>query len=130
MDSGAAYWPVPPSETDAVPPCALSLILSVPVCFISALALNLTEMAQNVPGARLAGQSLVCVNTPGSEIISITQSSRASYCISYFSSCPSCLRGSIILHCFALYVHRIYWERHTGMVGGSGGFGAAATDDV
>jgi len=32
---------------------------------------NVTEIEQDVPAARLAGQLLVSVNTPGSEIISI-----------------------------------------------------------
>ena len=50
----------------------MSVIVRVPLCFIAALGVNVTEIVQNVPGARLAGQSLVSAKTPGVEIISIT----------------------------------------------------------
>src|SRR5271167_1507652 len=51
-------------------PFALSVIVSVPVCVVGgALGVNLTEIEHEVPAARLGGQLLVSMNTPGSEII-------------------------------------------------------------
>jgi hypothetical protein len=49
----------------------LSVIVSVPVCFAAVLGVNVTEIEHDAPDAKLAGQLLVCINTPGSEIISI-----------------------------------------------------------
>ena len=48
-------------------------MVSVPVCFMAALGVNVTEIVQKEPAARLMGQSLVSMNTPGpeSETISI-----------------------------------------------------------
>jgi hypothetical protein len=62
---------MPLSSTVCVPPFALSVIVSVPVCLFATLGANFTEIVQEDPALRLAGQSLVCMNTPGSEIISI-----------------------------------------------------------
>jgi len=56
----------------------LSVIVSIPVCFIAALGINVTEIVQKEPAASVAGirgQSLVCMKTPESEIISITTGS-------------------------------------------------------
>ena len=51
---------------------ALSVIVSVPVCLVGgALGVNVTEIEHDAPAARLAGQLLVSMNAPGSEIISI-----------------------------------------------------------
>jgi hypothetical protein len=53
----------------------LSVIVSIPVCFIAALGVNVTEIVQEEPAASIAGlrgQSLVCMKTRESEIISIT----------------------------------------------------------
>jgi hypothetical protein len=62
---------VPLSCTVCVLPCALSVIVSVPICFMPALGVNVTETVQEEPAGRLAGQLFVSTNTPGSEIISI-----------------------------------------------------------
>lgn len=67
----ARYFPVPDNETCCGLWFALSVIVSVPVCFIAALGVNVTEIVQDEPAARLAGQVLVCMKTPVSEIISI-----------------------------------------------------------
>jgi hypothetical protein len=50
------------------------VMVIVPVCFFGALGVKVTEIVQEEAAARLAGQSLVCINTPEpvSEIISIT----------------------------------------------------------
>ena len=74
----AAYFPVPVIVTVCLLPFALSVIVSVPVCFIGAPGVNVTEIVQKEPAARVAGimgQSLVSLNTPGSEIISINAGS-------------------------------------------------------
>ena len=76
-EKGAAVYfdleafPVPDSGTDCGEPFALSVIVSVPVCFIAALGVNVTMIVHEELAARLGGQLVVCVNTPGSEIISI-----------------------------------------------------------
>jgi len=63
---------VPLSDTVCVLWFALSVIVSVPVCLVGgALGVNLTEIEHDAPAARLAGQLLVSMNTPGAEIISI-----------------------------------------------------------
>lgn len=62
---------MPLSCTVCVLPCALSVIVSVPICFMPALGVNVTETVQEEPAGRLAGQLFVSTNTPGSEIISI-----------------------------------------------------------
>src|SRR5271154_3554075 len=68
------YFPVPLSGTFRIPPLALSVIVSVPVSLVAALGVNVTEIEQAAPAARLAGQLLVCMKTPGpaSETISIS----------------------------------------------------------
>src|SRR5271170_1424280 len=68
------YFPVPLSGTFCMPPFALSVIVSVPVSLVAALGVNVTEIEQAAPAARLAGQLLVCMKTPGpaSETISIS----------------------------------------------------------
>ena len=66
---------MPLSGTVCVLPFALSVIVSVPVCFIAALGVNVTEIAHEEPAARLAGQLLVSHEHPGSEIISINTGS-------------------------------------------------------
>ena len=44
----------------------------MPVCLVGgALGVNVTEIEHDAPAARLAGQLLVSMNAPGSEIISI-----------------------------------------------------------
>jgi hypothetical protein len=63
---------VPLSLTVCVLWFALSVIVSVPVCLVGgALGVNVTEIEHDAPAARLAGQLLVSMNAPGSEIISI-----------------------------------------------------------
>src|SRR5271166_2732570 len=69
--SCSRYFPVPLNRTVWVPPFALSVIVNFPVCGVVPLGVNVTEIEQEEPAARLAGQLLVCMNTPGSEIISI-----------------------------------------------------------
>jgi hypothetical protein len=68
----AVYFPSPFSFTICVLPFALSVIVSVPVCFIAALGVNVTVIVHDESAARLGMQSLVCMYTPCvSEIISI-----------------------------------------------------------
>jgi hypothetical protein len=71
------YFPVPESGTFCIPPFPLSVIVSVPSCLVAALGVNVTEIEHDAPAARLAGQLLVCLNTPkpASEIISINTGS-------------------------------------------------------
>ena len=69
---------MPLSGTLCIRPVALSVIVSVPVCLVAALGVNVTEIEQPAPASRLAGQLLVSLNTPGSEIISIS------------TGCPGC----------------------------------------
>ena len=52
-------------------PFALLVIVSVPVCSVATLGVNVTAIVQEEPAGRLAGQPLVSVNMPGSEIASI-----------------------------------------------------------
>src|ERR1039458_6322210 len=72
MSSYPPYFPVPLNDTACVPPFALSVIVSVPVCFIAELGVNVTEIVHEEPAARLGGQVLVSVNTKASETISIS----------------------------------------------------------
>ena len=51
----AAYFPVPVIVTVCLLPFALSVIVSVPVCFIGAPGVNVTEIVQKEPAARVAG---------------------------------------------------------------------------
>jgi hypothetical protein len=53
----------------------LSVIVSIPVCFVAALGVNVTAIVHDEPAARLAGQVLVCMKTPVSEIIFIATGS-------------------------------------------------------
>ncbi len=69
VDRAFRYFPVPLSCTVCGVPFALSVIVSVPVCLPAMPGVNLTEIEQLAPAARVAGQVLVCANTPVSEII-------------------------------------------------------------
>lgn len=56
------YFPVPDNDMCCGLWFALSVIVSVPVCFVAELGVNVTEILQEEPGASVAGirgQSLV-----------------------------------------------------------------------
>lgn len=56
--------PVPLSDTVCGLFCAPSLIVSAPERIPDAVGVNVTLMVQLEPGARVAGQLLVCANPP------------------------------------------------------------------